>query len=171
MAKTKQQKGAELSALRETLAKQTAMYFVDYKGLKTDELTQLKKNLKLKDSKLVAVKKSLVNVLFKEKGIEFNPTELEGQVAIAFSFGDVFSPTKPIVDFSKTNKSLKVLGGCYMEEGKYHFLNVQEVVAYSAIPSREELLAQLAYVLNDTTASFARVLNAIKEKQETAPTA
>jgi ribosomal protein L10 len=166
MAKTKQQKSTELSAMRELLSMQKSMYFVDYKGLKNEDLLKIKKELKTKDGKLVAVKKSLTNVLFKEKGIEFNPKDLEGQVAIAFGFKDQFSPTKPLVEFSKQNKNLKILGGCYMDEGKYHFINTAEVVAFSTIPSREELYAMLAFALNDTAASFARVVNAVKEQKE-----
>lgn len=169
MAKTKQQKSAELSAMREHLANQTAMYFVDYKGLKNEELIQLKRDLKTKEGKFVAVKKTLTNVLFKEKGIDYNAKDLDGQVGIAFGFGDQFAPTKSLVEFSKTNKNFKILGGCYMDEGKYHFINAQEVLAFASIPSRNELYSMLAFALNDGAASFARVINALKEQREQQP--
>ncbi len=169
MAKSKQQKESEIKELREVFSKQQAMYFVDYKGLKSHELTGFKKDLKSKKSNLVVTKKTLARILFKENGIDFDPKKLEGQVGIVFAFGEQFAPAKTIVELSKTNKNLKMLGGCVAEDGKFNVLSVEQAIAYASIPSREELYAKLAYVLNDTAASFARVINAVKEKMEANP--
>ncbi len=164
MAKTKDQKQIEIKKIRENLAKQVAIYFVDFKGLKADELNSLKMELKKNDAKLMAVKKTLAKIALKQEGVDFDTKPLSGEIAFVFSFGDQFAPTKQIVNFAKGSKNFQVLGGCFMEDGKYHFISAQEVNAYAAIPGRQELYAQLAYVLNDTAASFARVINAIKEK-------
>ncbi len=166
MAKTKEQKQGEIKTIRENLAKQKAIYFVDFKGLKADELNTLKRELNRIEAKLMVVKKTLARIALKQEGVEYNTKELKGEVAFVFSFGDQFAPTKQIVNLSKASKNFQVLGGCFMDEGKYHFISAQEVMAYAAIPGRQELYAQFAYALNDAAASFARVINAIKEKAE-----
>jgi len=166
MAKSKQQKESEIKELREVFSKQQAMYFVDYKGLKSHEITGFKKDLKSKKANLVVTKKTLAKILFKENGIDFDPKKLEGQVGIVFAFGEQFAPAKTVIELSRINKNVKMLGGCVAEDGKFNVLSAEQAIAYASIPSREELYAKLAYVLNDTAASFARVLNAVKEKME-----
>lgn len=176
MAKTRQQKEAELSALREKFAEQKAFYFVDFKGLTTDEITELKQGLKESGAKLVVAKKTLTGLLFKELKYDFNIDSLEGQIAIAFGLEEPFAPAKTIVDFAKANKNLKPLAGGYIDNGECIFVDAQGVVTLASMPSREQLLGRLvgsisspvsrfACVLNNTVASAVHVLNAIKDKK------
>ncbi|HNZ84020.1 MAG TPA: 50S ribosomal protein L10 [Candidatus Pacearchaeota archaeon] len=166
MAKTKEQKTQILQDLKEAIDSQKSMYFIDYKGMTSNDVSTFRKELRKNDAKLYVAKKTLATIAFKEKKIDFDLKPLQGQLGIIFSLKDAFLPTKEIYNVAKTEK-IKILGGCYIEDGKLNKLTGQDVIAYASIPSRDELYAKLAYVLNDTAASFARVINAIKEKQST----
>ena len=170
MAKTKQQKAQILEDIKKAIDSQKSMYFIDYKGMTSNDVSAFRKELRNNDARLYVAKKTLATIAFKEKKIEVDLKPLQGQLGIVFSLQDAFLPAKEVHKAAKAEK-IKILGGCYVEDGKLNMLTVQDVIAYALIPSRTELYAQLAYVLNDTTASFARVLNAIKEKQETGATA
>ncbi len=170
MAKTREQKSQILDDLRNQIDSQKSMYFIDYKGMTSNDISAFRKDLRNNDAKLYVAKKTLANIAFKEKKIAIDLKPFEGQLGIVFSLKDAFIPAKEIHKVAKTEK-IRILGGCYLENGEYKLMTVQDVVAYASIPSRDELYAKLAYVLNDTAASFARVINAIKEKQSAEQTA
>lgn len=167
MAKTKQQKTQILEDLKKAIDSQKSMYFIDYKGMTSNDVSAFRKELRNNDARLYVAKKTLATIAFKDKKINFDLKPLQGQLGIVFSLKDAFLPAKEIHNAAKKEK-IKILGGCYTQDGELNILTVEDVIAYASIPSRDELYAKLAYVLNDTTASFARVINAIKDKQGTA---
>ncbi|HEY4527806.1 MAG TPA: hypothetical protein VJL09_02070, partial [Candidatus Paceibacterota bacterium] len=60
----------------------------------------------------------------------------------------------------KEREGLKIIGGIY--ESKFADENIIKRLA--AIPSREILLTQLAFILSQPAASLARVLSKVNEK-------
>jgi len=70
---------------------------------------------------------------------------------------DPVAAAKVLNDFAKTNDKIVIKAGSY--EGKT--LSAAEVGQLANIPSREELLAKLAYVMQAPIASMARALGAL----------
>jgi len=139
MPKTKEQKQKIISELKDKIAKQKAMVFVGIAGLKVNDLFDLRKRLKKVNASLVVVKKTLIDLAFKEQGIEFNKKLLEGQPAVIFGFEDEISPAKIAHQFSLKNENLKILGGYFDSE----FKKKEEVIALAQLPSKQELLSRL----------------------------
>ena len=65
-----------------------------------------------------------------------------------------------IKNATKDYKALSIKAGYY--NGKA--MDEKEVMALASIPSKEQLVAQLLYVLNAPVASLARAFKAIAEK-------
>lgn len=156
MAKTKEQKKKILEDLKEKIARQKTMIFVDFKGLKVKELSDLRKKLKLADCNFSVVKKTLLNLIFKEKNVKINTREIEGQLALVFGFGDEIAPAKIVYDFWQEHKTPQILGGFF--ENK--FRPAEEMIILAKLPSREQLLAQLVRTVKAPISNLRYVLEA-----------
>lgn len=152
MALTKEQKKKILEDLKEKIARQKAMIFVDFTGLKVKDLSNLRKKLKSADNELKVVKKTLLGSAFKERDFKIDIEKLKGEVAIIFGFKDGLSPAKTIYQFSQENPNLKILGGFFERK----FREAEEIITLAQLPTREELLAKLAGTI------FAPVSNLVK---------
>ena len=154
MALNKEQKENIVEKLKQSIAKQKAMVFVAIEGLKTTELFDLRKELKQDDCLLTVVKKTLLGMAFKQSKIELDVKELKGELALVFGFGDEIRPAKIAYQFSKKNKSLKILGGFFENEVK----TAEEIIILARIPSREELLAKIVSSISSPISGFINVL-------------
>jgi len=154
MPLTKKQKEKIVEELKEKIDRQKAMVFVAIEGLKAADLSDLRKKLQETDCQLQVAKKTLTNVVFKEKKLEFDVESLEGQFALIFGFGDEISPAKITYQFSKGNENLKILGGFFENE----FKNAEEIITLAKIPSKQELLAKVVGSISSPISGFINVL-------------
>ena len=170
---TKNQKIELVKVLTEKIAASKSAVFVDYKGLKVKDSTDLKKSLRAAGVEYVVVRKTLLDIALKNAGIEgVSIKGMEGQVAIAMANMDEVSAAKIIDIFAKTNENVKLLGGVLGST----VMNAAEVKALAKIPSKEQLLGQLVGTLNAPISGFVnvlagnlrglvQVLNAVKEQK------
>lgn len=154
MGQTKQQKEVIVKELAEKLKNSKAVVLSDYKGLKVKDMTILRRELRAEGVDLAVVKKTLINIAFKEAGIEMDVKDLEGQIAIAVSRQDEVAAAKIIAKLAKVNENLKIVGGVLGTEE----LSADEVNALAKLPSKEELLAKLVGTLNAPVSGFVNVL-------------
>ena len=100
---------------------------------------------------------------------------LTGPTALTFVTGDSVAAAKALVDQAKTNPALVVKGGLLGDSP----MSADDVKALASLPSREELLANLAGALQAPLVktagllqalprNFAYGLNALIEQQEAA---
>jgi large subunit ribosomal protein L10 len=170
---TKQQKIELVKDLTEKIKVAKTAIFVDFKGLKVKDSTDLKKALRAEGVDYVVVRKTLLDIALKNAGIEEISTKtMDGQVALSLSNTDEVSGAKIIDTFAKTNENIKMLGGVLGKQ----VMTAAEVKALAKIPSKEELLAKLVGTLNAPVSGFVnvlagnlrglvQVLNAIKEQK------
>lgn len=155
MALTKEQKKNIVEKVKKDVDKQKSMVFVAIDNIKTKDLSAFRKKLKEKDCLVTVVKKTLMNLAFKNKKIEVDSDKLKGEIALVYSFGDELSAPKITYNFGKENKSLKILGGYF--ENKLR--EKEEIVALALIPSREELYAK---VVGSIAAPISGLVNALQ---------
>ncbi|PIR72508.1 MAG: 50S ribosomal protein L10 [Candidatus Nealsonbacteria bacterium CG10_big_fil_rev_8_21_14_0_10_36_24] len=154
MPQTKEQKKKIIEKLRENVAKQRAMVFVAIEGLKAAKTFDLRKQLKEADCLLQVAKKTLLNLVFKEKKFDFDAKKLEGQPALIFGFKDEIAPAKIAHNFSKENENLKILGGFFEDK----FRNREEIIALAEIPSKEQLLSKVVSSIFSPVSNFVNIL-------------
>lgn len=152
---TKNQKIELVKELSEKIKNAKSTVFIDYKGVKVKESTELKKTLRASGAECVVVRKTLLDIALKNAGIEnANIKGLEGQIAICFSNTDEVSAAKIIETFGKTNQNVKMVGGSLGQE----IMDATQVKALAKIPSKEQLLGQLVGTLNAPISGFVNVL-------------
>lgn len=170
---TKDQKKELVKKLTEKIKTAKAAVLVDYKGLKVKDATELKKALRAGGVEYMVVRKTLLNIAFKNAGVEgLNIKTMEGQVALSLSNEDEVSGAKLIDTFAKKNANVKMIGGVLGKQ----VMDAAQVKALAKIPSKEQLLGQLVGTLNAPISGFAnvlagnlrglvQVLNAVKEQK------
>ena len=64
----------------------------------------------------------------------------------------------------KNLENLKILAGILVGDSKTSILNTGEVEALSKLPSREELIVKLLFLMQAPATQFVRTLNAVPAK-------
>jgi len=140
----------------------SSIVIVDYRGLKVDEVTELRKQLREAGVEIKVIKNSILSRAAKQAGLEGMDEVFTGPTAIAFSNDDVVAPAKIIDEFSAKAKALEIKGGVI--EGKV--ASTQEIIALAKLPSREGLLSMLLSVLQAPVRNVAYAVNAVIESKD-----
>ncbi|MFA5777710.1 MAG: 50S ribosomal protein L10 [Parcubacteria group bacterium] len=150
---TKKQKKQIVEEIVSKVKEAKAVVFSDFKGVKVKDLTLLKKELRKEGVDFKVSKKTLINIAFKEAGIEVDTKKMEGQVAVSISTKDEVSAAKIIEKFAKTNQNLKILGGIL--ENK--LMSIEQVKALAKLPNKEEMLGMLVGTIKAPISGFVNV--------------
>ncbi|HBI17043.1 MAG: 50S ribosomal protein L10 [Candidatus Moranbacteria bacterium GW2011_GWF2_34_56] len=151
---TRSRKEEIVKELTEKIKSSKSIVFADYRGVKTNDINELKSRLKKEGTNLTVVKKKLVDLSLKNAQIEMDIKSMEGQLAITISDNDEVAPARVLSKFAKENENLKILGGVLGVKG----MSAQEVNALAKLPSKEEMLAKLVGTLNAPVSGFVNVL-------------
>ncbi len=165
MAKV-EQKQVIVNEIKEKLSKATSAVLVDAIGLTVSEDTELRKKLREASVDYKVYKNTMMN--FAVEGTQFEGLKeyFKGPSAIALSYGD------PVVAASILNESAKKLKNLQFKAGVVEGVLYDEegIKVIAEIPSREVLLSRLLGSFKAPIASFARVVKAIAEKDNTTET-
>ncbi|WP_440030258.1 50S ribosomal protein L10 [Chromobacterium amazonense] len=148
---------AEVSA---QLAEAQTLVIAEYRGIEVSSMTKLRAQARESGVYLRVLKNTLVR-----RAVEGTPfaglaDQMVGPLVYAVS-ADPVAAAKVLHQFAKADDKIIVKAGSY--DGKV--LNAAQVAELASIPSREELLSKLLYVMQAPVAGFARALAALAEKQ------
>jgi large subunit ribosomal protein L10 len=164
--KTKAQKSEELKKGAELLDKSAAVIFVDFANVKTADMKTLRRDLKKAGSPLFIMKKRILALMMKQKGMELGEMPKTSVGAVFAS--DLESVSSSVYKFFKqleTDKKvegLKIVGGYDVKNNRPLLKN--EMVAIGSLPPREVLLAQLLGMMAAPIRSFLYVLDQKSKK-------
>ena len=145
---------SQVAEIQGKLAKAHAVILADYRGLTVAELTELRRALRAQQMEMKVYKNRLVRQALKGT-VEGLDGQLTGPTAVTFSYGDPVAPAKILATFAKAHAKLQLKGG--LVEGEV--VDKLKVTQLAALPSREELLTKLVFVLNSPITGLVRVLN------------
>ncbi|AOT71157.1 50S ribosomal protein L10 [Geosporobacter ferrireducens] len=143
-------------------SKAQSAIIVDYRGLKVEEVTELRSKMREAGVEYKVYKNTMTRMAAQETGFEALLGDLTGPNAIAFGYNDPVTPAKILSDFAKDHKKLELKAG--LVEGQY--CDVEKVKAIANIPSREVLLAQFLGSIKSPLSNLAYLLQAIADKQD-----
>lgn len=161
----KQQQVAEIKAKVEASC---AGILVDYKGISVADDTKLRKELREAGVNYTVVKNTLLRKAVDGTDLSALDEFLEGTTALATSETDYVAAAKILGKFAETNDSFTIKSG--FMDGKV--IDLATIESLAKLPSREILLATVCNAFNAPIAAFARVIQAIVDKNgEEAPAA
>ena len=155
MAISKQKKNELVADLTELLSNAKTTVYAKYQGLTVAELQELRKQAREAGVKIKVVKNRLVKVAMGQIAVykDTDTTGLTGQLLYATSSEDEVAPAKVLANFAKTHNALSLTGG-FNDLG--NTLSEEEVKALAAMPSKNELIAQVvAQLLSPVTDSIS----------------
>ena len=159
-----EQKKAIVAELSERLKSSITGVVVSYEGINTEDDTKLRKELRENDVKYTVVKNTLLSRACEEAGLDDIKPVLEGTTAIATSDSEYAAAARILCKFADDHENFKVKSGFL--DGKV--ADVATITAIAKLPSKEVLLATVCNVLQAPIAAFARVLQAVVDKNGSA---
>lgn len=151
---------AEVSA---QVANAETIVVAEYRGIGVVDLTVLRRKARESGVYLRVLKNTLVRRAVADTPFAGLADQMVGPLIYSVS-ADPVAAAKVLADFAKTNDKLVLKAGSYA--GKV--LDKAGVQALASIPSREELLSKLLYVMQAPVAGFARALDALAKQREEA---
>lgn len=141
-----------------------------YHGLSVAQITSLRNALRAQGAGFKVIKNTLSKIAADNSGLSKIATILNGPTAIAYA-NDPVTAAKVVVEFSKTNEQLQIVGGVIDNE----LLNSAQVLQIAKLPSLNELrgkmigvlqapATKLATILQVPAAGLARILQAYASK-------
>jgi large subunit ribosomal protein L10 len=156
-------KKAVVSEVAQIVANAQTMAVAEYRGVGVSALTTLRKNARAQGVHIQVLKNTLARRAIEGTSFESLSAELTGPLIYGIS-EDAVAAAKVLNDFAKTNDKLILKAGVY--NGK--LLDQAGIKALASIPSREELLSKLAYVMKAPVAGMARALAAVAAQKSEA---
>lgn len=151
---------AEVSA---QVASSQTIVVAEYSGLAVGHLTKLRAQARKSGVYLRVLKNTLVRRAVEDSSFAGLAAKMSGPLIYGMS-ADPVAAAKVLSDFAKTNDKLVLKAGSYA--GKV--LDKAGVQALASIPSREELLSKLLYVMKAPVSGFAVALGALAKQREEA---
>jgi large subunit ribosomal protein L10 len=174
MGRTLENKKEVVAELKEILSQSQLAVVIDYQGLSVAEITDLRRRLRPKGSVCKVTKNTLMRTAI-EDDANWQPMKefLKGSNAFMLVQEDISGAIKAYQDFQKATKKTELIGG--VMEGRA--LNQDEIKAIGDLPSKEQLIAQiagaingvatkLAVSINEVPASLGRCIQAISDKDK-----
>lgn len=146
--------------LAEQLKNAVAGVIVDYKGINVADDTVLRKELREAGVKYSVVKNTMLRLAAREAGLDLESV-LEGTTALATSDSDYVAAAKILCKYADEHENFNIKLGFMDGE----VLDAAKVKELGNLPSKEELLTQLVYVLSAPMRGLAVSLNEIAKKQ------
>jgi len=152
---TRAQKEQQVVEIKERLDKSCMVILTEYQGMKVKSLNGLRRKLKKEAASEYKVYK---NTLIKRALEESNPLlednkNLKGPNGIVFSYEDPAATAKALYEVAKEDKSLKIKIGVMDNK----ILSPAELETLSKLPSRDELLGQVAATMQAPISGFVKV--------------
>jgi len=156
--KTKAQKQKNLDALAEQFKQANAAMLVSFKNMTVGKDQELRRQLREAGVSYSVVKNTLARKAAAGTPLEPMADQFKGVTAVALSGNDPVGLSKAITKFTKANPdifSFKV----GLVEGKV--VELKQVEAIASLPSREELLSKVVFLINAQAQRLATVINAV----------
>jgi large subunit ribosomal protein L10 len=150
------EKVAVVDEVRGKLSGASAAVLTEYRGLSVAAISELRRALSAAGGEYKIYKNTLVRFAARDLGLDLDEL-LTGPTAIAFVDGDAAGVAKALRDYSRTNPTLVVKGGLLGDRR----IDASEVTALADLPSREQLLSQIAGLFAAPMQQFASLLDAV----------
>ena len=165
-------KEATVAELTEKFQSSAAVLLTEYRGLTVGQLKELRRSISA-DATYAVAKNTLITIAAKNAGVTAFDGQLFGPTALAFVHGDPVSVAKALRDFAKANPLLVVKTGVMdgialsaADVKKLADLETREVLLAKAAGALKASLFKAAYTFNALPSGTVRVVDALRQKQE-----
>jgi large subunit ribosomal protein L10 len=156
--KTRETKQKDLVALTESLQSAKSAMVVSFSKLTVNKDIEFRNSLREAGAKYQVVKNTLARIAAKDTQFEQATEHFKGVTAIAWTENDPVVLSKAISKFMKDNADIYTFKTGVVDGRMVDFTQVQSI---ASLPSKEELMSKLLYVLNAQAQRIVTVINAV----------
>jgi large subunit ribosomal protein L10 len=149
------EKQEEIQSLHKIWGSANNAYFFDYRGLKVEQVAELRRKVRATQSGYRVVKNRLAILASKETPLEAQHVLFDGMTAVVWNESDPVDLAKVLHEFARTS-SLTIKGG--VVEGRA--VEPKEIEGITTLPARPDLIATFAGMIRSPLVKFVSVLNA-----------
>ena len=142
-----------LEKVKGSIEASKGVFVVDYRGLTVKEAQELRRALREANAHMKVYKNNIVRIALNEAEMPNIDDMLKGTCAYVFYEKDPVEAAKVLKQEADKLKKMQILGG--IADGKA--ISAEEALAYAELPSRDELLAKLVYVIGSPLSGSAQV--------------
>lgn len=157
---TREQKLEQSEALRAAFADVNTLFLLDNTGLTVNQVNELRNKVRETEGVYKVVKNSVVKMAVEGTDKEGLAPHLSGPKALAFTTGDGIALAKALKGFIKDHPQLS-FKQVYLEGQILDAAGAEQV---ADMPSREELISKLLYILQSPMRRLAVALNSPIQK-------
>lgn len=156
MAKKRNQKQQDIERLHDDLLKVSSVVLSTFDGLTVQQDTELRRAIQAAGGKYRVVKNTLAARAAQDTPAAELLANLKGVNSIAYTDGDAVALAKALNKYAKDNEAFVFRAG--LLEGRV--VSVAELQALASLPSRDDLFAQLLWLLQAPAQRLVSVLSA-----------
>ena len=152
----REEKSSAISELGEGIGQATNAFVISFKGITVPQVTELRRQVRDTNSTYVVVKNTLALIAVKDSPLTALKDQFSGPTAVAFNRTDAVALAKALTKFAKDVPSISFKGA--MLNGQ--IVAADQIQAIANLPSREELISKLLFLMQSPIRGLATVLNA-----------
>ena len=156
--KSRETKQKDLTALTESLQNSKSAMVVSFTKLTVTKDQEFRSSLREAGANYQVVKNTLARIAVKGTQFEDATESFKGVTAIAWTDGDPIVLSKAISKFMKDNADIYTFKTGVVD-GK--LVDLMQLTTIANLPSKEELISKLLWVLNSSAQRLVTVINAV----------
>lgn len=156
--KTRERKQTDLDAITERLNNSKSAMIVGFSKLTVNKDQEFRNQLRDVGAEYQVVKNTLARIAVKGTPYEGASEYLKGVTGIAWTENDAVVLSKTVSKFVKDNGDIYTFKAGIVEG---RVVNLKQVEAIASLPSKEELISKLMFVINAQAQRIVTVVNAV----------
>ena len=154
-------KEALVAEFQEIFKNSQSAVLVNYQGMTVEELTGIRKSLWEKQAHMRVLKNTLAARAAQGTPFESIADDFVQTRALVYSEADAVAAAKVVTEAAKKSEKLEIISRVLVTSGQGQKLDLSGIKELGDLPSKEELVAKLLYVMNAPLTNFVRTLNEV----------
>jgi len=155
--KKKSEKQQDLDQLKTDLEKVSTVILTTFQGITVEDDTKLRRAVQAAGGKYQVVKNTLAELAASGTPVGGVLKDLKGTNSIAYTATDPVALAKALTKIAKDVPAFKFKSG--LVEGRV--ISIAEIQQLATMPSKEELISKIMFLLNAPAQRLAVVINAV----------
>jgi len=160
MPLTRSDKSELIASYEGGLAVAPHAFLLGFKGITVPQVTELRNRVRATGGEYVVVKNTLALRAIDGGALEALKEHFVGPTAVVYSEKDPVALAKALTDFAKDVPAIEFKAGL-VEKRAVPAAQIKDI---AQLPSREELIAKLLFLMQAPITNFVRVLGAVTQQ-------
>lgn len=160
MPLSRSQKEKMLSEYQDGVAQAPHAFILGYQGIDVPRVTELRRRVRDSGGQYLVVKNTLMLRAIAGKPLAGLEEHFVGPTAVVYADDEPVALAKALTDFQKEAPVIEFRGGLLNGQ----MVGADQIKDIANLPSREELITKLVYMLQSPIVRFVRALGAIPQQ-------